>query len=90
MKANDYIKNRKIVDPDFASGYEQGLEDLKLSQMLKEARKKAGLTQEELASKIGTKRSAISRMEKHAKDLKVNTLKKVAGALGLKVTIQLS
>jgi ribosome-binding protein aMBF1 (putative translation factor) len=90
MKANEYIKKRKKVDSDFASGYEQGLEDLKLSHMLQEARKKAGLTQEELANKIGTKRSAISRMEKHAKDLKVSTLEKVAGALGLKVTIQLS
>jgi HTH-type transcriptional regulator / antitoxin HipB len=90
MKANDYIKKRKKADPEFAVGYEQGLEDLKLSHMLQEARKKAGLTQEELANKIGTKRSAISRMEKHAKDLKVSTLEKVASALNLKVTIQLS
>jgi len=90
MKASKYIKNRKISDPEFSSGYDQGLENLKLSHMLQEARKNAGLTQEELANKIGTKRSAISRMEKHAKDLKVSTLEKVATALGLKVNIQLS
>jgi HTH-type transcriptional regulator/antitoxin HipB len=90
MKASQYISNRKQIDPEFAKGYDEGLDELKLSHMLKEARSKAGLTQEELAEKIGTKKSAISRMEKHAKDLKVSTLEKVAHALGLKVNIQIS
>lgn len=89
MKANEYIQKRKVKDSKFAKGYDKGLEDFVLSQTLRDARIKAGLTQEQLAKQIGTKRSAISRLEKHAKDIKVSTLEKVAKALGKSISIQL-
>ncbi len=50
--------------------------------MLKEAREEAGLTQEELATRLNTKKSAISRIENHAEDIKLSTLEKFANALG--------
>ena len=59
------------------------------SQMLK-ARTKAGLTQEAVASLMGTTKSAISRLEsagKHAPSLA--TLKKYADAVGCKLEIKL-
>jgi len=50
--------------------------------LLKQAREEAGLTQEELAVKLDTKKSAISRIENHAEDIKLSTLEKFAHALG--------
>ncbi len=77
-----YIAERKKRDPEFARNYDDGFEAFKLGVMLKQARKEAGLTQEELAIKIHTKKSAISRIENHSGDIKFSTLEKIASALG--------
>ena len=90
MRASAYIKKRKKTDAEFVKEYDSGLSDLKLACLLKEARKEACMTQEELAEKIGTKRSAISRMERHATDIKVSTLEKIAHALGRQISINFS
>lgn len=84
-----YVKNRKVKDKDFASNYKSGYDSFKLGVMLRQAREDAGLTQEELAKKLKTKKSAISRIENHAEDIRLSTLEKVAEALGktLKLSI---
>ena len=77
-----YVKKRKAKDVAFAKNYESGYTDFKLGVMLRQARESAGLTQEELANKLKTKKSAISRIENHAEDIRLSTLEKVAEALG--------
>jgi ribosome-binding protein aMBF1 (putative translation factor) len=77
-----YVKKRKTKDKAFAKDYESGYSDFKLGVMLRQARESAGLTQEELANKLKTKKSAISRIENHAEDIRLSTLEKVAEALG--------
>lgn len=84
-----YIIKRKKVDPEFALNYDQGLNDFKIGLLLKTAREKSGLTQEELARRIRTTKSAISRIENHSEDIKLSTLKKVAKALGKNISIKL-
>ncbi len=51
---------------------------------------KAGLTQDEVANKLQTTRSAVSGMENHATDVKLSTLEKFAEALGKKLTFALN
>lgn len=59
-----------------------------ISDMLKEARREAGLTQEQLAEKLGTKKSYISRIENGKTDLQVSTLYRIfEEGLGKRVTI---
>ena len=53
--------------------------------MLRQARESAGLTQEELARRLNTRKTAISRIENHAEDIKLSTLERVAAALGKQV-----
>ena len=77
-----YVKERKQRDKSFAKGYEEGYERFKIGVVLRQARESAGLTQEELARKLKTKKTAISRIEKHAEDIKLSTLERVANALG--------
>ncbi|MGL1933817.1 MAG: helix-turn-helix transcriptional regulator [Fibrobacterales bacterium] len=57
--------------------------------MLKMERENSGITQEELATVLHTKKSAISRIENHAEDIKLSTLEKFARALGKKLTISI-
>lgn len=76
--------------PGFAEAYESlELEYALASQMLK-ARTKAGLTQDAVAERMGTTKSAISRLEgagRHAPSLA--TLKKYAAAVGCELQVKL-
>ena len=85
-----YVKERKKRDKVFAEGYEEGYEQFKIGVVLKHARETAGLTQEELALKLKTKKTAISRIENHAEDIKLSTLEKVAHALGKRVEVRIA
>jgi HTH-type transcriptional regulator/antitoxin HipB len=85
-----YIKNRKSRDPKFAENFDSGYEQFKIGAILKQAREEAGLTQEELAAKLNTKKSAISRIENHAEDIKLSTLERFANALGKELRLEVS
>lgn len=84
-----YLVDRKAVDKIFAEGYDEGYQAFKFGVLLKEARKSAGLTQDELALKLHTQKSAISRIENHSDDVKLSTLERFATALGKKLEIRL-
>ena len=58
-----------------------------LAERLKEERRNAGLTQEQLAAKIGTKKSYISRIENGKTDVQLSTLFKIFQELGKRVSI---
>ncbi|QUX97250.1 transcriptional regulator [Marinomonas sp. CT5] len=83
------LKNRKADDKDFTEGYDEGYQAFRFGVLLKEARKNAGLTQDELALKLHTQKSAISRIESHSDDVKLSTLERFATALGKKLDIRL-
>jgi len=55
-----YINERKKRDKKFAEGYDEGYEQFKVGVMLRQARESAGLTQEELARRLKTKKTTIS------------------------------
>ena len=52
------------------------------------AREKAGLTQAELAERIGTDQASISRIESGARNITLETLAKIAKVLGLRVAVE--
>ena len=85
-----HIKERKTRDRAFAKGFDQGYEQFKIGVILRQAREEAGLTQEELARRLKTKKTAISRIENHAEDIKLSTIERVAGALGKRLQISIA
>lgn len=84
-----YIAKRKKRDRKFAEGYDSGYEQFRVGVMLRQAQE-AGLTQEELARRLHTRKSAISGIENHAEDIKLSTLERVASALGKRLKIRLT
>jgi len=86
---NNYINKRKKSDKEFANNFESGYENFKIGIMLKQARQESGFTQEQLAEKLKTKKSAISRIENHAEDIRLSTLEKYAKALNFKLNVSL-
>ncbi len=85
-----YIEERKAGDPEFAEDFDIGYERFKIGAMLKQAREEAGVTQEELAQRMNTKKTAISRIENHAEDIKLSTLEKFTHALGKHLKLEVA
>lgn len=56
---------------------EKGYEEFKLGFLIQEARRKKGMTQEQLAEKCGTNKAYISRVENDIKDVRLSTLQKI-------------
>lgn len=86
---SDYTKRRAQRDPEFAEGLETGYAAFKVGVVLRQARERAGLTQEEVADRLGTKKSAISRIENRAGDIRLSTLDRYATAIGWDLSLQL-
>ena len=61
---------------------------LLVSQLI-EARIKSGMTQKELAKKLGTKQSAIARLESGNANPTIAFLEKTSKALGTKITLSI-
>ena len=85
---NENIRNAKNFDEllDIKYGkigsekrdqFEEKAQYFVISEMLKEARKEANMTQEQLAEKVGTKKSYISRLENGKCDIQLSTLYRI-------------
>ena len=68
---------------------EAGYENFKIGALIHEARLEKGLTQQELAEKVGTTKSYISKLENNVKEVRLSTLQKIV-ELGLGGQLELS
>jgi DNA-binding XRE family transcriptional regulator len=76
--------------PGYSAARQEAAVEFRLLRQLLEARQRAGLTQEEVAVRMGTTRSAISRLEGSRKHIPaLSTLRRYADVLGCDVDIQL-
>lgn len=84
----DYI-DENMKTPDFKKAWHDLDEEFELLEQIIKAREKAGLTQTELAEKIGTKQPALSRLEKGGiRKANIETLSKIAEALNMELIIK--
>ena len=89
LKQRYYGKEGSVERKELEKGYEE----FKLGFLLREARLKSGLTQQELADKVGTTKSYISKIENNIKEVRISTLKKIVefglgGILELKINLK--
>lgn len=59
-----------------------------IGEQLKDERRRAGLTQEQLADRIGTRKSFISRVERGHADIQLSTLVKLFRGLGRHISVR--
>lgn len=85
-----YIDKRKKQSAEFAETFDAGYEEFKIGIMLRQAREQVGITQEELATRLHTRKSAISRIENHADDIRLSTLRNIAQALGKHLEVRVA
>ena len=82
-------KNYGKVGSEKRDKLDAGYENFKIGAMLHDARIEKGLTQEELAIKVGTTKSYISKIENNIKEVRISTLQKII-ELGLGGHLDLS
>lgn len=76
------------IGSDKRDNFEEKAQYFVISEMLKDARKEANMTQEQLAQKVGTKKSYISRLENGKCDIQLSTLYRIFEfGLGKRVNI---
>jgi DNA-binding XRE family transcriptional regulator len=96
MKKNNILTLEQFKDKHYGKRgsakrdeLESGYENFKIGALIHEARIEKGLTQEELAEKVGTTKSYISKIENNVKEVRLSTLHRIV-ELGLGGQLQLS
>jgi transcriptional regulator with XRE-family HTH domain len=85
------FKARALARPDVRREYEALAEEFELLDEILRARAAAGLTQAEVAARIGTTQSAVARLESAIgkPSPSIATLKRYASALGCRLQVRL-
>ena len=89
---HEELKRRAMEDPAVRAAYEELEPEFALLASMLEARRRAGMTQAEVAAKMGTQPSAVTRLEgaivsgKHSPSLE--TLRRYAEAVGGRLEIR--
>ena len=81
------LKHKALQNPEVQREYEALSDEFNYIGELLRMRKAAGLTQEQVAEKMHTQKSNISRMEKSPANIKIETLSRYAAACGFKISI---
>ena len=73
FKEKNYCKRGTIALYELEAGYEE----LQIGALIQQARFTRGMTQSQLAEKVGTTKSCISKTENNTKDARISTLQKI-------------
>lgn len=83
------FKKEALKNPELRKEYERLAPEYAIISAIIKNRIETGMTQKELAKKVGTKQSAISRLESGNSNPSLGFLKKVAEALGSTLVLEL-
>jgi predicted transcriptional regulator len=94
MRSHKELREKMFEDPEFRAEYERLSPEFTLLDELLKARDASGLSQAEIARRMGTKAPALSRMLAGVADNKhspsIATLRKYAEACGMKLHVHIS
>lgn len=90
MKSYQSFKSGLLKNKEIKKAYDELGPEFMVIEKLIERRLKHGLSQDDLAQRVGTKQSAISRFESGSYNPTINFLYKVADALDTKLRITVS
>ena len=85
---DDYL-DQQLTDPSVRQAYEEETKVLSIGLQLANQRRRKGLTQAELAKKIGTSTPQLSRTERRPENVNMRTLIRYAEAVGMDLDVRL-
>lgn len=87
LVSHEAVKKRLLSDPKVKAEYDALDDEFRILRLLMDMRRAARVTQEELAAKMGTQKSNISRLENGKTDPRLSTLFSYARALGVEIEL---
>ena len=85
----DSYLDQQLTNPSIRQAYEEETQVLSIGVQLAKQRKRKGLTQAELARKIGTSTPQLSRTERRPENVNMRTLIRYAEAVGMNLDVRL-
>ncbi len=89
MKTLKTLKSELLAKPDVQAAYEAQGSEFAIVQELIAARMRAGLTQSDIAQRMGTTQSVIARLEGGKRTPSMNTVQRYASAAGCRAVFRL-
>jgi len=84
----DEFLEEQLQDPDFKAEYDALEPEFAIIHAIIDARKKSGITQEELAKKAGMSQGDISKIERGNANPSLNTLKRLAAGMDMRLRLE--
>lgn len=85
----DEVRSRRMKAPAARTAYDRARRAYELGEAVRRERERAGLSQRELAARMHSTQSVIARLEAGAVTPTLETLDRVAAALGIELTVRL-
>ncbi|MCX6615574.1 MAG: helix-turn-helix transcriptional regulator [Acidobacteria bacterium] len=89
MSTVDRLKGKWHADPRFRQAYEALKPEFAIARQLITARSRAGLSQAEVARKMGTTQSTVARLESGQRLPAMSSLQRYADAIGHRLEVRL-
>ena len=89
MKSLQAVKTRVLRDPAVRAEYDGLSDEFEMARELVAARSRAGLTQLEVATRMGTSQSVIARLEGGKRPPSLRTVQRYAEAVGCRAVLRL-
>ena len=84
----DELRGKRLKSPHARAGYLRARQAFELAERVREMREAQGLSQSELARRIGSTQPAIARLEAGGVAPSIDTLERIAVALGLELVVR--
>lgn len=84
------VRDKRLSKPAAKAGYERARRAFELAEQVRELREAKGLSQSELARRIGSTQPAVARLEAGGVAPTIETLERIASALGLQLAVSFS
>lgn len=89
MKTLNDIKRKLLAAPEVRGEYDALADEFETAHALIAARARAGLTQSEVAQRMGTTQSAVARLESGRREPSMRTVQRYAQAVGGRVVVRI-
>lgn len=89
MKTLKSLKTELLADPDIRAEYDAMAAEFSMARELIAARSRAGLTQGEVAARMGTTQSVVARLESGRRAPSMRTVERYAQAVGARAVVHL-
>ncbi|MBO1305363.1 helix-turn-helix transcriptional regulator [Enterococcus sp. 669A] len=84
----ELIEQKKASDPKFAEGFEKEKQRLSVAVAVAQLREELGVSQRELAERVGKPQSTIARIENGSMNVSFKVLYEIATKVGKEVRIE--